>query len=229
MDTVIAGRERALLRAGVWGVPVFTGLLALSTLTHQPDPDSDFAGYADYVTTPVFLASHLGASILGAAIGIVGLVSLGVLVAAEGRRPGRTLLGVALSVVGNVLNTALYGVAAFEQPAAGRAHQAGTAGIEALHTDVYGPELFATAGVALVTWTAGAVLLGTGLRTVPHLRAPGIALVTALAVFYVGGVPVGFLQPVSGAVAAVAGVVLARRLAAADRSAATAAAPVLTR
>ena len=60
----------------------------------------------------------------------------------------------------------------------------------------------------------GAVLLGTGLRTVPHLRAPGIALVTSLVVFYVAGVPVGILQPVSAAAATVAGVVLARRLAA---------------
>jgi hypothetical protein len=217
MDTVITGRERRLLRAGVWGVPVFTGLLALSTLTHQPDPDTDFAAYARYVTTPVFLVGHLGGSIVGAAIGIVGLASLGVLVAADGRRPGRTLLGAALSVLGNVLNTALYGVAAFEQPAAGRAFRAGTDGVEALHSDVYGPELYATAGLALLAWTAGAVLLGTGLRTVAHLRAPGIALVMSLIVFYVAGVPVGVFQPLSAAVATGAGVVLARRLATTER------------
>src|SRR4051794_33440706 len=213
MDTVITGRVRRLLIAGVWAVPVFTGLLALSTLTHQPDPSTDFVAYARYVTTPVFLAGHLGASIAGAALGIVGLVSLGVLVAADGRRPGRTLLGAALSVLGNVLNTALYGVAAFEQPAAGRAFRAGTDGVEALHGDVYGPELFATAGLALLAWTAGAVLLGTGLRTVAHLRGPGIALVMSLIIFYVAGVPIGTFQPISAAVATGAGVVLARRLA----------------
>jgi hypothetical protein len=201
----------------VWGVPVFIGLLEVSTLTHQPDPAGDFAAYAGYVTTPVFLVSHLVASIVGAAAGIVGLVSLAVLVAVDGRRPGRTLIGAALSVLGNVLNTAVFGVAAFEQPAAGRAYQAGTDGVEALHADVYGPALFATAGVAMLAWSAGALLLGSGLRTVPQLRAPGIALVTALVVFYVAGVPVGILQPISGAVATVAGVVLARRIAAADR------------
>ena len=33
------------------------------TLTHQPDPTTDFAAYAGYVTTPVFLVSHREASI----------------------------------------------------------------------------------------------------------------------------------------------------------------------
>ena len=115
-------------RRGIWLLPVWGLLLALSTITHQPDYDTDFAGYADYVTTPVFLVSHLGASILGAAVGIIALSSVAVLAAADGDRPGRSLLGGGLSVVGNVLNTAIYGVAAFFQPAIGRAFHSGVDG-----------------------------------------------------------------------------------------------------
>jgi hypothetical protein len=215
MGTATAGRDpvRRILRAGLWALPVFTALLTLGTLTHQPDSRTDFAGYADYVTTPVFLVSHLGASILGAAIGIVGLVSLSVLVAEVNGRPGWTLLGGALSVVGNVLNTALFGVAAFAQPAIGRAFRSGVDGIAGVDGDVYGPELFATAGAALLTWTAGAVLLGAALRRAdPGLRLAGPALAALLVLFWVSGLPGGLVQPVTGAAATVVAVVVVRRL-----------------
>jgi hypothetical protein len=49
-------------RIGLWLLPVYGILLGLSTLTHQP-PIEDFDAYARYVTTDVFLVSHLGASI----------------------------------------------------------------------------------------------------------------------------------------------------------------------
>jgi hypothetical protein len=45
---------------------VLTGPERLSTITHQP-PVSDFGAYARYVSSDVFLISHLGASIFGAA------------------------------------------------------------------------------------------------------------------------------------------------------------------
>lgn len=51
-------------------------LLAVSTLTHQPDYKTDFEGYADYVTTTPFLVSHLLASIGGAALGVIGAIAL---------------------------------------------------------------------------------------------------------------------------------------------------------
>jgi hypothetical protein len=210
-----ADRERVqrILRGALWALPVFTALLTLGTLTHQPDPGTDFPGYADYVTTPVFLVSHLGASILGAAVGIIGLGSLSVLVAGVSGRPGRALLGGALGVLGNVLNTALFGVAAFAQPAIGRAFHSGVDGIVAFDRDVYGPELFATAGAALLTWSAGAVLLGAALRRAdPGLRLAGPALAALLVLFWVSGLPGGPVQPVTGAAATVVAVVVVRRL-----------------
>jgi hypothetical protein len=52
-------------RGGLWALPVWTLLLFLGTVTHQPDPWTDFAGFARYVTTTEFLISHIFASIIG--------------------------------------------------------------------------------------------------------------------------------------------------------------------
>ena len=53
-------------RIGLWLIPLYGALLAASTLTHQPDYETDFQSYAEYITTDRFLVSHLGASIAGA-------------------------------------------------------------------------------------------------------------------------------------------------------------------
>jgi hypothetical protein len=53
---------------------------------HPPaPPQTQLAAWSRYVTTPEFLASHLIASILGAAIGIIGMVALAVFLAGRGR------------------------------------------------------------------------------------------------------------------------------------------------
>ena len=39
----------AMLRRGVWALPVYAVLLGVGTLTHQPDPATDFEAYAAYV------------------------------------------------------------------------------------------------------------------------------------------------------------------------------------
>src|SRR4029453_18517337 len=53
-------------RIGLWAFPLYGLLLGLSTITHQPSVD-DFDAYSRYITTDIFLVSHLGASIFGAA------------------------------------------------------------------------------------------------------------------------------------------------------------------
>ena len=204
---------RRHLLGAVWALPVFGALLTVSTITHQPSYFTDFPAYADYVTTGPFLVSHLGASIAGAAIGIIGTVAAAAVVLGRSPRPGRVLLGTALAVVGHVLNTAVFGVAAFAQPAIGRAYQAGVDGVVALNSDVYGPPLFGTVFVAAAFWTAGAVLVGTAVaRTDPRLRIPGLVVAVALPVFYVSGPTVEILQPVAGLVFTVAAALIARRL-----------------
>ena len=201
------------LRTGAWALPAFGTLLVLGTVTHQPDFTTDFPEYADYVTGDVFLVSHLLASIVGAALGIVGTMSVAALVAVHGARSGPVLLGAALSTVAHVLNTALFGVAAFAQPAIGRAFQDGVTAAVAINRDVYGPELGGTAAAALLLWTAGAVLTGTALRrSDASLRGPGTAYAVTLPLFFVSGLPGGPVQPIAGAAFTVAAVLVVRRL-----------------
>jgi hypothetical protein len=68
-------QARAFARGALWALPVWAALLFISTLTHQPDPQSDFPGFAAYVTTSQFLLSHLVGSIAGAAIGSIGVAA----------------------------------------------------------------------------------------------------------------------------------------------------------
>lgn len=212
-ETALAPHLERQLRLGAWALPAFGVLLVLGTLTHQPDVTADFPAYAEYVTRDVFLASHLLASIVGAALGIVGTASLALLVAARRGQDGRVLLGAALSSVAHVLNTALFGVAAFAQPAIGRAYQDGVTAAVDVNRDVYGPELGGTAAAALLLWTAGAVLIGTALRrTDPGLRGPGLAYAITLPVFFVSGLPGGPVQPIAGAAFTVVAVLVVRRL-----------------
>jgi hypothetical protein len=170
-------------RAGLWLLPVYGVLLALSTLTQQPDYRTDFRGYAEYVTTDRFLVSHLGASIAGAALGLLGVVAL---LAFLSRGPAATaaIVGTALTVIGNVGNIALFGVAAFAQPAIGRAYLNGAEGVPGLNDDVYGTPLFATGGVAILCFVAGAILVGVAIARVGGpLRWPGIGYAASLALF----------------------------------------------
>lgn len=55
----------------------------------------------------------------------------------------------------------MFGVAAFFQPAIGRAFLEGTRDVAvAVNEDVYGGPLLATVGVSLLLFTGGAILLG---------------------------------------------------------------------
>lgn len=206
-----SANRSAWARRALWLLPVHAGLLAVSTVTHQPDPTTDFDGYAEYVTSGIFLASHLVASILGAALGILGAgAALTYLV--RGRTGGRAVLGAALFTIGNVLMTAVFAAAAFAQPAIGRAWLGGQESARALNDDVYGMPLIATAVVGLLVFMLGAALLGAALASAPNLRGAGIAYAVALPLAAVAGFALPVLQPVAAAVAAAAAATAARRL-----------------
>ena len=163
-------------RRGLWALPVWAGLLLVGTLTHQPDPQTAFPAYARYVTSAPFLVSHLGASILGAGVGTLGLTALAVRLA--GPTPRLALWALATFVLGNTLVTAVFGVAAFAQPAIGRAFLSGQEGAAvAINTDAYGLPLVATALPGLLLFTAGLVLFGVAVaRTAALPRGAGIGL-----------------------------------------------------
>jgi hypothetical protein len=193
-------------RIALWALPVYGALLALSTITHQPDPQADFAAYARYVTTPEFLLSHLVASIGGAGLALIG--GAGVLVLVDPVAPRLARFGFVLWTFAQVGLASVFGVAAFFQPAIGRAFLEGGADVAmAINEGVYGGPLFVMAGLSLLLFVIAAILLGlaTGrTRTLPRWAAwtfSASALVFVLSFLFFD-----LVQPVGGLGIAAAGV-----------------------
>ena len=203
--------ERAA-RIGLWSLPLYAVLLGLSTVTHQP-PVRDFDAYARYVTTDVFLISHLGASIFGAATAVLGAIAVTAHLV-RGRAAGTAVVGLVLTTVTNVFMAAAFGSAAFVQPGIGRAHLAGIPGMPALNADTaYGPALFATALTSAFFLIVSAAVLGTAIaRTDRRLRADGIAYPVLVAAFTLSGFVLQPVQAFAGFALAVATAALAVRL-----------------
>jgi hypothetical protein len=194
-----AGPLARAARLGLWALPVWAALLFVSTLTHQPDWKTDLAGWSRYVTTPEFLASHLVASILGAAIGALGLVALGAVLASRGH-PRAGLWVLVTGVSGNVLNAAVLGIAAFAQPAIGRDYLAGRTASASLlvKTAVNGEWLNVTAVTSGVLLIASAVIAGVAVaRTGSLPRAAGIGFAISMVLFAIGAIPDNFIQSVA--------------------------------
>ncbi|WP_433729771.1 hypothetical protein ACQP2Y_18315 [Actinoplanes sp. CA-051413] len=199
-------------RAGLWALPAYGVLLGLSTVTHQPSVD-DFDAYARYVTTDVFLVSHLGASVLGTSLAVLGATAVTALLV-HGRAARAAIAGLVLTVLANVFLAAAFGSAAFVQPGIGRAHLDGVAGMPDLNADTaYGPALFATALSATFLLIVAAVVLGTAIaRTSRQLRWYGVGYAVLIAVFALSGFFLQPVQPWSGFALAAVTAALAMRL-----------------
>jgi hypothetical protein len=201
-------RIERLARRATWALPVWAILLLLGTLTHQPPYQTQFGDWSRYVTTPQFLVSHLVASILGAGIGIIGVVGLGlVLVLRDDQRATRLAVpGTVCGVLANVFVTAVFGVAAFTQPAIGRAYLAGHRDMDPLYDDVNGVPLLVTALIGVLLLTAALVLLGIGVvrsRVAPAYA--GWCLVAGAPVFAILGVALADVVQTVGALLLVIG------------------------
>jgi hypothetical protein len=197
--------------AGLWLLPGYGVLLGLSTLTHQPSVDA-FDDYARYITTDMFLVSHLGASIFGAALAVLGAVALTTHLV-RGRAAGTAVTGLVLTTVANIFLAAAFGSAAFVQPGIGRAHLAGVPGMPDLNSDTaYGPALVVTASSATLLMAVAAVVTGIAVaRTDARLRWYGVAYAVLLPLFG-AGVIVQAVQPFAGFGFAIATAALAVRL-----------------
>ena len=205
----VAGRGA---RYGLWGLPVYGVLLGLSVVTHEPSRDN-FDAYARYVTTDVFVASHLGASIFGAAAAVIGVVAVTAFLV-TGRAARLAVVGLALTAVSQVFMAGAFGGAVFVQPGIGRAHLAGVAGMPALNSDTaYGAARVATALGATFLLIVSAVVVGVAIaRTSPQLRSLGTAYAVLLPAFAISGFAFQPLQPYAGFAFAAATALLAVRL-----------------
>lgn len=150
---------RSFTRWALWMLPVWAGLLFLSTLTHQPEPQTAFAEFSAYITTSRFLLSHLIGSILGAAIGSIGAIGL-MLHLQDSRAAGKAITGMVAAVTGNTFTTAVFGAAAFAQPAIGRMFLSGHSNAQEFYNQVYAAPLFGTVLVGLVLMIVGGVFSG---------------------------------------------------------------------
>jgi hypothetical protein len=183
-----AGLLARAARLGLWALPVWAALLSLSTITEQPSWQTQPAAWSRFVTTPEFLASHLIASILGAAIGALGMIALGAVLARRGH-PAAGLATMVTGVVANVLVASGLGVAAFAQPALGRnylAHPTAQARL-LIKTAANGDWLNVmtiTSGLLLI---ASAVVAGVAVaRTRSLPRAAGIGFAVSMLLFALG-------------------------------------------
>ncbi|GAA4959918.1 hypothetical protein [Actinoplanes utahensis] len=199
-------------RIGLWALPAYGLLLGLSTWTHQPSID-DFDAYARYITTDVFLISHLGASIFATALAVLGTAAATAFLA-HGRAARTAVAGLVLTTIANVFLASTFGSATFVQPGIGRAHLAGTAGMPALNADTaYGPTFFATALTPTFLLIVAAIVLGTAIaRTDRRLRRHGIAYAVLLPAFAITGFALQPAQPWTGFALAAATAALAVRL-----------------
>jgi hypothetical protein len=175
-------------RIGLWALPVYGLANLVGTLSSQPDYNKNFPAYARYVRTPQFLASHLAASILGTAIGLLGFTALTVYLVSRGRRTGVAVSALAMTVAGNMGLVALFGVAAFAQPAIGKAFLAGHHDVVSLNSSVYGTALDATSGVGLGLFFAGLILFAVAISASRLPRTAGILLAVWLPVFALGSI-----------------------------------------
>ena len=202
---------RRWVRAGVWLLPVWGLFLAASTVTHQPDYKTDFEDYADYITTAWFLVSHLVFSIFGAALAVIGGTALGLRLATTAASRS-AMWGMAAFSAAQVPIASVFGVAAFFQPAVGRAFEDGAeAAARSINEDVYGPAVFATVGIGLLLMIIGAILLGRGAATSGAApRWAGWLFAVAVPVFAIAGFTIEILQPIAGLAVAISGFGLAR-------------------
>jgi len=153
---------RTFARGALWALPIWAVMLFLGTLTHQPDPQTDFPGFAAYVTTTSFLLSHLINSITGAAIGSIGVVGL-MLYLQESKASGRAITGMVATIAGNTLVSSIFGAAAFAQTAMGRMFLAGQQDALDFYNQVYNSALFGTALIALLLFMIGGVFVGNAI------------------------------------------------------------------
>lgn len=200
-------------RTAIWALPVYGALTLTATVSQQPDPAADFPAWSAYVTTTWFYASHIGASILGLALGTLGVVGLGV-VLAGGRRPRAALTAVTLHVLGAAVIFGLFGVAAFVQPAIGEAFLGGQAAAQGWYDAVFNSvRTLGPAAAGLLLFSAASVVMAWSLAGHPDVPR-WLAWLFGLTGPFIGilGLMVSLLQPLGGGLLVLSGALLAVRL-----------------
>lgn len=199
--------------AGVIALPVSAVLLALGTLTPQPDQATDPHSWATFVSSASYAASHIATNLVGATLGILGVFALTVLIA--GRTPRLAPTGMVLAVTGQVLFSVPAVVSTFVTPAIGRAYLQGNQAVMALE---FPAAMTIITMLALLLTVTGNITLGiAAARSSVVPRWSGIVWAAATVLFYLLGFALGVAttgaslptQPVGAALLAVSGSAMA--------------------
>lgn len=203
----------AWIRAGLLTLPAYGVVLAVGTLTPQPDQSSDPEGWARFVSTPSYLLQHVLTNVVGTALVILGTVALGALLATtRARRLG--LGGMVLAIIGYVLFTVPGVISTFATPAIGAAYLRGNHEVMTL---TFPAAMTPIVLLGLLSALIGNVLLGVAVwRSGVLPRWAGAVWIVATVVFYLLGFALGMAttgaslptQPIGAALMAVSGAAL---------------------
>jgi len=198
------------IRAGLFALPVYGLLTAYATLEPQPDQASDPDGWARFVSSTSYLASHIIGNVLGTTLAIFGTFALGAFLVTS-RAPRLALSGMVLAVAGHILFTVPGAISTFATPAIGTAYLAGNRDVMALE---FSPVMTAILALGLLLAVTGNTILGVAIwRSGTLPRWAGVIWVVATLIFYVLGAALGMAttgaslptQPVGAALMAISG------------------------
>jgi hypothetical protein len=196
------------IRTGLVALPLYGLLVGYATLTPQPDQSTAPQEWARFVSSPSYLAVHIGANVLGPVLVIFGTLALGALLA-RSRAPRLALGGTVLAITGQILFMVPGTISTFATPPIAAAYLAGN---EDAMTLQFSPVLGSLTAVALLLTVAGNTLLGIAIWRSGAFRAwIGALWIMAAWLFYVLGAALGMAttgaslptQPVGGLLMAI--------------------------
>ena len=145
---------------GLLGLPLYGVLTFLSSLDPQPDPNTDYEAWAQYVSTNYWVLKHLFASILGIVFGLFGTFALGAYLS-RSRAGGLGLVAMVITVFGYALFLTIGGVSTFASPGEGQAYLAGVEGFSEIASSGFAVTMQTlTILLSSVLLLVGNVLLG---------------------------------------------------------------------
>ncbi len=144
---------------GLLGLALYGALTFWTALDPQPDPNTEYEAWAQYVSTNYYVLKHLFASILGMVFALFGTIALGAYLARS--RAGRLgLVAMVITVLGTALFLTVGGVSTFAVPEQGQMQVLGIEEYRNMPPILAETLMMATFGVGFLLMLVGNVLLG---------------------------------------------------------------------
>ena len=178
----------AWIKTGLVALPIYGVVLGFTTRKPQPNQLVDPEGWAQFVSSPSYLAEHIASSVVGAVLVILGTLALGAFLS-RSRAPRLALWGTVLAVAGQTLFMVPGTISTFATPAIGAAYLDGNRGVMAVE---FSPVLALITAVALLSAVTGNIVLGVAIwRSSVLSKWAGLLWITGTLVFYVFGAFLG--------------------------------------